>query len=187
MQEASSSSSTLDQKPSGKRAIGIFSILQTLTTGDFFSELGQVSFAWRKNLKPTDGRCQQYTHNYSTYRVAQHNHILSRVAQDSGLHNFVSPTHLSSTCHVSFLAKYKFSFTYSSTSPVFPTVSPSQTSTMNLNPCIPCDGPRQSGGSTQIPLLPRMFYLFSAEGDFSRCAFNVLQIKEVFEESQSDW
>ena len=30
-------------------------------------------------------------------------------------------------------------------------VSPSQTSPMILNPYIPCDGPRQSGGSTQIP------------------------------------
>ena len=39
----------------------------------------------------------------------------------------------------------------SSTSPIFPTVSPSQTSLMILNPKIPCDVPRQSGGSTQIP------------------------------------
>ena len=41
----------------------------------------------------------------------------------------------------------------SSTSPIFPTVSPSQTSPMILNPHIPCDVPRQSGGSTQIPSL----------------------------------
>ena len=32
-------------------------------------------------------------------------------------------------------------------------MSPSQTSTVNLNPSLPCDGPRQSGGSTQIPSL----------------------------------
>ena len=32
----------------GRRAIGILSILQTLTVGDFFSELGLVSVAWRK-------------------------------------------------------------------------------------------------------------------------------------------
>ena len=31
-----------------------------------------------KNLQPTDGRCEQYTHKYSTYRVAQHDHISSR-------------------------------------------------------------------------------------------------------------
>ena len=89
-------------------------------------------------------------------------HIMShfitrtRVAQDHGLHIFAFPKQLSSTCHVSFLAaldtdqKHKFS-PISSTSPVFPTVSPSQTSTMNLNPYTPCDGPRQSDGSTQIP------------------------------------
>ena len=31
-------------KPSGRRAIGILSILQALTIGDFFSELGQFQF-----------------------------------------------------------------------------------------------------------------------------------------------
>ena len=42
---------------------------------------------------------------------------------------------------------------FSSTSFISPTVSPSPTSTMNLNPQKPCDGPRQSGGSTQIQSL----------------------------------
>ena len=41
----------------------------------------------------------------------------------------------------------------SSTSPIFPTVSPLHTSPMILDPCIPCDVPRQSGGSAQIPSL----------------------------------
>ena len=47
----------------------------------------------------------QYTHKYSTYRVAQHHHIFitrTRVGQEvegSGLH-----IQLSSTCHVSFFA-----------------------------------------------------------------------------------
>ena len=82
-------------KPIGRRAIGILSILQALTTGDFFSELGQVSVARRKNLQPTDWVCEQYTHKYSTYRVAQHDHISSREhawlkLQSSGLHIFVS-------------------------------------------------------------------------------------------------
>ena len=31
-----------------------------------------------KNLQPTDGRCEHYTHKYSAYRVAQHDHISSR-------------------------------------------------------------------------------------------------------------
>ena len=41
----------------------------------------------------------------------------------------------------------------SSTSPIFPTVSLLHTSPMILDPCIPCDVPRQSGGSIQIPSL----------------------------------
>ena len=41
----------------------------------------------------------------------------------------------------------------SSTSPIFPTVSPSQTSPVILNPRVPCDVPWQSGGSTHIPSL----------------------------------
>ena len=43
-------------KPSGRRAIGILSIRQSLTTGDFFSQLGHVSVAWRKtSSQPTEG------------------------------------------------------------------------------------------------------------------------------------
>ena len=60
---------------------------------------------------------------------------------------FHSLPHLTLTTSTSSLSPFSFS------SPIFPTVSPSQTSTMNLNPCIPCDGPRQSCGSTQIPSL----------------------------------
>ena len=38
-----------------------------------------VSFGClEKNLRPTDGECEQYTHKYSTWRVAQHDHISSR-------------------------------------------------------------------------------------------------------------
>ena len=39
---------------------------------------------------------------------------------------------------------------FSSTSPSFPTVSPAQTRSMILDLNFTCDGPRQSGGSTQI-------------------------------------
>ena len=41
----------------------------------------------------------------------------------------------------------------SSTSLMFPTVSPIHTSPMILHSYLLCDGPRQSGGSTQIPSL----------------------------------
>ena len=39
--------------------------------------------------------------------------------------------------------------------PILPSVRRfhQQTSTINLNPCIPCDGPRPSGGSIQVPSL----------------------------------
>ena len=65
-------------KPSGRRAIGILSILQVLTSGEFFSELEQVSVAWIKTSSQPTERCEQYTNKYSTYRVAQHNYISSR-------------------------------------------------------------------------------------------------------------
>ena len=41
----------------------------------------------------------------------------------------------------------------SSTSPTFQTVSPAPTRSLVLDPYLPCDVPRQSGGSTQIPCL----------------------------------
>ena len=53
-----------------------------------YSNVSKLSTLW----------CEQYTHKYSTYRVAQHDHISSRVAQElegSGLHIFVSHH----TCH----------------------------------------------------------------------------------------
>ena len=43
-------------QPSGRRAIGILSILQALTTGEHvFSVLGQVSVAWRKTSSQPTG------------------------------------------------------------------------------------------------------------------------------------
>ena len=36
----------------------------------FFPELGQVSVAWGKASSQPTVRCEQYTHKYSTYRVA---------------------------------------------------------------------------------------------------------------------
>ena len=111
--------------------------------------------------------CEEYTHKYSTYRVAQHDQISSREhawlkLQSSGLHIFVYPktndghpramSH--SLPHLTLTTSTRSLSPISSTSPMFPTVSPSQTSPTILNPYLPSDVPRQSGGSTQIPPLP---------------------------------
>ena len=54
---------------------------------------------------------------------------------------------VSSTCHVSFPSTSSLS----PTSPLFPTFSPSHPSPVAHDPFLPCEDPRQSGGSTQIP------------------------------------
>ena len=85
--------------------------------------------------------------------------LVDQSCKSSGLHTFVSPTQLSSTCHVSFLAapdtdhKHKFSPTHFIHFSCLSTVSPLQSSPMILDPYTPCDVPRQSGGSAQIPSL----------------------------------
>ena len=112
---------------------------------------------------PANRREVSTVHQYSTYRVAQHDHISSREhawlkswkAQDrtSSCHqNNCLPRVMShSLPHLTLTTSTSSLSPIASTSPVFPTVSPSQTSTMVLDPYIPCDVPRQSGGSTQIP------------------------------------
>ena len=66
---------------------------------------------------------------------------------------------MSSTCHVSFFAapdtdhKHKFSLTHFIHFSYLSDGLSLQTSPVILDPCIPCDVPRQSGGSTQIPSL----------------------------------
>ena len=62
-------------KPSGRRAIGIHNILQALTTVQIFL---RVRTGFGLLGEKTYGLCEQYTHKYSTYRVAQHDHISSR-------------------------------------------------------------------------------------------------------------
>ena len=64
------------------------------------------------------------------------------------------------TCHVSFFLPDLTPATstsslslISSTSPIFPTISPIHTRPLVHDPYLPCDVPRQSGGSTQIPSL----------------------------------
>ena len=91
--------------------------------------MGQQETACEITTPNPNQRCEQYTHKYSTYRVAQHDHSSSREhawprsskaqeLQGSGLHIFVSLKQMSSTCHVSFLAapdtdhKHKFSLTH---------------------------------------------------------------------------
>ena len=75
-------------------------------------------------------KCEQYTHKYSTYRVAQHGHFSSREhawLKSSRLHIFVSLKQLSFTCRVSFFAapdtdhQHKFSLTYLNTHKTFGT------------------------------------------------------------------
>ena len=112
-----------------------------------------------RNLQPTDGVCEQYTHKYSTYRVAQHFtfHLAWLEIKDCTSlrpeHNCHPRVMSHSLPHLTLTTRTSSLSPISSTSPIFPTVSPSQTSPVILNPYIPCDGPRQGGGSTQIPSL----------------------------------
>ena len=78
-----------------------------LRTSEFFSELGQVSVAWRNTSSQTTGGCEQYTHKYSTCRVAQHDHISSREhawLKSCKAQDCTFCIQLSSTCHVSSFA-----------------------------------------------------------------------------------
>ena len=40
-----------------------------------FSELEQVSVAWRKTSSQPTGSVNSYTHEYSSYRVSRHDHM----------------------------------------------------------------------------------------------------------------
>ena len=129
-----------------------------------------------KNLQPTDGWCEQYTHKCSTYRVAHHNHISSRehawlkIKDGTSLspENHSVPSVMSpSLPHLTTSTSSHSPI--SSTSPAFPTVPPSQTSPMTLNPHIPCDGQGKSGGSTQIPSLTDSKISYLAQRPRLRC------------------
>ena len=76
--------------------------------------------------------------------------------EGSGLHIFVSQN----KCHprVMSLSLPHLTLTTSTssrspTSPIFPTITPTPTRPSVHDDCSPCDDPRQSGGSTQIPSL----------------------------------
>ena len=120
------------------------------------------------NFPTIDGRCEQNTHSHSMYRCAQcvsHIHCtvwshfitrtrvsLERTAQDCT--HWCLQNSLSSTRHVSFLAapdtdhQHKFSLTCLIYLPAF---SPLQSCPFVLDPHVPCDDSRRSGGSTEIP------------------------------------
>ena len=111
--------------------------------------------------------CEQYTHKNSTCRVAQHDHIFitrTRVAQElegSGLH--MCPKHnchprvmSHSLPHLTLTTSTSSLSPISSTSPICPTVSPTHTRPMALDPHLPCDVPLQSGGSIQNPISHRL-------------------------------
>ena len=92
----------------------------------------------RENLQPTGGGCEQYTHKYSMYRVAQHDHISSREhawlksckAQECTSlypYNSFNPRVMShSLPHLTLTTSISSLSPISSTSPIFPTVSPNK-------------------------------------------------------------
>ena len=69
-------------KPIGRRAIGILSILQALTSGEIFSELGQVSGAWRKTSSLPTGSVNNTPTN--TARAELHRTITFHHANTRG-------------------------------------------------------------------------------------------------------
>ena len=106
------------------------------------------------------GTCEQNTHSYSMHRCAQcvstsHCTVWSQFhhanTRGSSLRVCVPKT----VCHPRVMSRSlpHLALTTSTSSPIFPTVSPTHTRSMVLDPHLPCDVPRQSGGSTRIPSL----------------------------------
>ena len=128
---------------------------------NFFSESDRFRLPGEK--PPTNRwECEQYTHNtartelhsITTFHHANTRGSRSRIAHLGVLETMVIDVSCLISCRTDTDHTHKFSLSpISSTSLIFPTVSPSQTSLMILNPYTPCDGPRQCGGSTQIPSL----------------------------------
>ena len=104
-------------EPIGRRAIGILSILQALTIGEFFLRVRTSFGCLEKKLQPTDGRCEQYTHKYSTCRVASREHAWLKSPSNSCHPRVMSHPlpHQTLTTSTSSL---------SLTSPIFATTSP---------------------------------------------------------------
>ena len=145
-------------KPIGRRAIGILCILQGLTICGFFLRVRTSFGCLERNVQTTEGVCEQYTHKYSTCRVAQHDrsHFITRtrVAQElqsSKLNIVVSLKQF--VIHVSCLIPCR-------------TRPPIHTRPLVHDEYLPCHVPRQSGGSTQILLthfIPLVLLIFSWE------------------------
>ena len=146
----------------GRRAVGIPSIHHGLTIGDFFSELGPVSVDWRKTARQPTGsvnRTRTQTARTDAHSVSQH--TLNRMitchhanTRGSRAHIFVSQ----SSCHTRVMSRSLPHLTLTTstralslTSPVFPSFPPSHPSPVVHDPYLPCEDPRQGGGSTQIP------------------------------------
>ena len=147
----------------GRRAIGILSILQTLTTGEFFSELRQFSVAWRKtSSQPTESVNSTPTNTARTelHSMVTFHHANTRGSRAAKLriaHLYVLDCHprvmSRSLPHLTLTTSTSSLSPISSTSLIFPTVSLLHTGLVILDPYTPCDVPRQSGGSTQVPSL----------------------------------
>ena len=117
----------------------------------------QHIFSFRKTVSNTPTNTAR-TELHSMITLHHANTRGSR-AHSSGLHALVSLTLLSSTCHVSFLAApdtvHLHQFLFLPTSPTFSTISQTHTRLLVHDEYLPCDVPRQSGGSTQIPSLTK--------------------------------
>ena len=148
----------------GRRAVGIPSILHSLTIRDFFSKFGPVSVDWRKTSRQPKGsvnRTPTQTACTDAHSVSQH--ILNRMitlhhanTRGSRLHIFVSQNSFHPRVMSRSLPHLIMTTSTSSLSPtsqIFPTFSPTQPSPLAHDPYLFSEDPGQSGGSTQIPCL----------------------------------
>ena len=101
-----------------------------------------------KNIQPTDEECEQYTHKYSTYRVAQHDHTSSR--EHAWLESWKAQDCTSlcpETIVILVLCRtWHWPPAKVLSHPFHPLLLPFRQS--SSRPIFPCDVPRQSGGST---------------------------------------
>ena len=147
-----------------------------------FSELGQVSVAWRKtSSQPTGSVNSTPTTTARTELPAQHDHMSPREhdwlksckAQDCTslcLQNHCPPRVMSRPLpHRTLTTSTSSLSPVSSTSPTFPTVSPLHTDPWYSTHYFPCDVPRQSGGSTQIPISHRIRDIQKELPETDRC------------------
>ena len=124
------------------------------------------------------GDCEQYTHKYSTYRVL-HCMITFYRANTRGSR----AAKLKKNCHPRVMSRSLPHLTLttstlspiSSTSPIFPTVSPLHSSPMILDPCIPCDVPHQSGDQHQSHKMLDVKLVSGAERTRESCCIVSIQ------------